>query len=92
METTTTQPLDNPTPPHPSHGHFHTGQRLRKLLRPNGRRVHIAATPEEQIRLMRFVDYIVISFALLPIAKETGEFDYCLLLPPVSSPRLKEQI
>ena len=61
METTPTQPLDSPTPPHASHGHFHTGRRLRKLLRPDGRRVHIAATPEEHIRLMRFVDCIMIS-------------------------------
>ena len=88
METTTTQPLDNPAPPHPSHGHFHTGRRLRKLFRPNGRRVHIAATPEEHIHLTRFVDCIVISFAFLPIAREAGGVDYYLLLPPVSSPLL----
>lgn len=34
-----------------SKGHYHTAHRLRKLLRPNGRRVHIAATPEEHVRL-----------------------------------------
>lgn len=31
----------------------HHGRRLRKLLRPNGRRVHIAASPEEHDRLRR---------------------------------------
>lgn len=31
----------------------HHGRRLRKLLRPNGRRVHIAASPEEHERLRR---------------------------------------
>ena len=48
------------TPPEPTalsgenaqhHHHLHTGKRLRKFLRPNGRRVHIAATPEEHVRL-----------------------------------------
>ena len=34
-------------------GHFHTPRRLKKLLRPNGRRVHIAATPEEHVHLTR---------------------------------------
>ena len=33
--------------------HLHTGQRLRKLLRPNGRRLHVAASPEEHLRLTR---------------------------------------
>ncbi len=36
-----------------SKGHYHTGHRLRKLLRPNGRRVHIAADPEEHVYLTR---------------------------------------
>lgn len=49
---TSTQPLDT-SPPQASHRHFLTGRRLRKLFRPNGRRVHIAATPEEHIRLTR---------------------------------------
>ena len=31
----------------------HHGQRLRKLLHPNGKRIHIAATPEEQLRLKK---------------------------------------
>ena len=59
MEITPTQPLDSPTPPppQPSHAHFHTGRRLRKLFRPNGRRVHIAATPEEHIRLTRYLHF-----------------------------------
>ena len=59
MEAKITQASDNPTPVVPaqaSHGHFHTGRRLRKLLRPNGRRVHIAATPEEHIHLKRYVN------------------------------------
>lgn len=46
-----TQGFEGPT--EHSKGHFHTGHRLRKLLRPNGRRVHIAATPEEHIHLTR---------------------------------------
>ncbi|MCJ1280498.1 hypothetical protein MMC21_008327 [Puttea exsequens] len=37
----------------PSHGHFHTGKRLRKLLHPSGKRLHIADTPEEHVRLQR---------------------------------------
>lgn len=57
MESKSTQASDKPTPPQASHGHFHTGQRLRKLLRPNGRRVHIAATPEEHIHLTRYVKW-----------------------------------
>ena len=35
------------------YGYSHTSKRLRKLLRPNGKRVHIAATPEEHLRLAR---------------------------------------
>ena len=48
---------DDPTttPTQAIHRHIHTGRRLRKLLRPNGRRVHIAATPEEHIHLKRYV-------------------------------------
>jgi len=41
------------SPNHHSEGHFHTGHRLKKLLRPDGRRIHIAATPEEHIHLTR---------------------------------------
>ena len=52
----TTQASDNSTPAQTSHGHSYTGRRLRKLLRPNGRRVHIAATPEEHIHLKRYVN------------------------------------
>ncbi|KAL8766609.1 MAG: hypothetical protein Q9209_006674 [Squamulea sp. 1 TL-2023] len=33
------------------HGLQHNGQRLKKLLRPDGRRVHVAASPEEHARL-----------------------------------------
>ena len=51
METTPTQPLEIPAEA-PTH-HLHTGRRLRKLLRPDGRRIHIAASPEEHLRLSR---------------------------------------
>lgn len=37
---------------HPNAG-FHAGRRLKKLLRPNGRRIHIAANPEEHVHLKR---------------------------------------
>ncbi|MCJ1460606.1 hypothetical protein MMC28_010988 [Mycoblastus sanguinarius] len=56
METIPTQPLQHPpaqNPPLAPDSHLHTGQRLKRLLRPNGRRVHVAATPEEHIRLSR---------------------------------------
>ena len=62
MESTSTPPLDSPTPPQDSHGHLHTGGRLKKLLRPNGRRVHIAGTPEEHIRLTRYGNLCGYSF------------------------------
>lgn len=35
------------------HHRSHHGKRLRKLLHPNGRRIHIAPTPDEQLRLAR---------------------------------------
>lgn len=61
MEKAATEPLKSPPRP-PSldvtHGHLHTGKRLRQLLRPNGRRIHIAATPEEHIRLTRILPNI----------------------------------
>ena len=61
METKNPQPSGSPSPPHASHGHghghSHTGRRLRKLLRENGRRVHIASTPEEHIHLKRYVNW-----------------------------------
>lgn len=53
MEKASTEPLSSPALPEVTHGHFHTGKRLRQLLRPNGKRIHIAATPEEHIRLTR---------------------------------------
>ena len=56
MEAKTTKASDNSTPAQAFHAHFHTGRRLRKLLRPSGRRVHIAATPEEHIHLKRYVN------------------------------------
>lgn len=45
--------------------HHHQGRWLRKLLRPNGRRVHIAGSPEEHRRLQRS----------LPTIEPDGEFD-----------------
>lgn len=51
METTPTQPLETSAEA-PTH-HLHTGRRLRKLLKPDGRRIHIAASPEEHLRLSR---------------------------------------
>ena len=51
MEITSTQPLDTVTQPVAPHANVHTGRRLKRLLRPNGRRVHIANTPEEHLRL-----------------------------------------
>ena len=100
MESTSTQPLDLPTSPQASHEHFHTGRRLRRLLRPNGRRVHIAATPEEHVRLTRYVCFGVILSCLLlsrntRVAKRKTQDanrvwrvnpkSSCLLLRPVSS-------
>ena len=38
--------------------HGHSGQRLRKLLHPSGKRVHIAATPEEHVRLKKTLPQI----------------------------------
>ena len=49
LPTSSTDGLQTPTEHHG--GHLHTGRRLRKLLRPNGRRVHVAASPEEHLRL-----------------------------------------
>lgn len=43
----------------------HHGKWLRKLLRPNGRRVHIAGSPEEHERLRR----------TLSTVEPDGEFD-----------------
>ena len=34
-------------------GNHHNGKRLRKLLKPDGRRVHVAASPEEHRRLQK---------------------------------------
>lgn len=35
------------------HHHHHSGKRLRKLLHPSGRTIHVAATPEEHETLKR---------------------------------------
>ena len=51
MEMTPTQPLDSP--PAVSNGRVHSGMRLRQLHKPDGKRIHIAASPEEHIRLTR---------------------------------------
>ena len=54
MDSTSTHGLASPLQHAPGHsGHFHTPGRLKKLLKPDGRRVHIAASPEEHIRLTR---------------------------------------
>lgn len=45
--------------------HIHSGRRLKKLLRPDGRRIHIAASPEEHDRLRKS----------LPSIEPDGEFD-----------------
>lgn len=50
-DNTSTQGLTSPA--EHSSGHLHTPRRLKRLVRPNGRRVHIAATPEEHVRLTR---------------------------------------
>ena len=55
METTSTPAVNTSVLPQAFHAHLHPGRRLKKLLRPNGRRVHIASTPEEHIRLTRYV-------------------------------------
>lgn len=40
------------TPHHPHHHHFHgTGKRVRHFLRPDGRQVHIAGSPDEARRM-----------------------------------------
>ena len=51
METIPTQSLD--TIAAPPTGYSHTGKRLRKLHKPDGKRIHIAASPEEHLRLTR---------------------------------------
>ena len=38
--------------------HTHHGHRLRKLLHPNGKRIHIAATPDEHRRLEKDLQHI----------------------------------
>ena len=35
------------------HHHHHTGKRLRRLLHPSGRTIHVAATPEEHETIKR---------------------------------------
>lgn len=38
------------------HHHHHSGRRLRQFLRPDGRRVHIAHSPEEAEKMKRHLD------------------------------------
>lgn len=45
------------TTPQQSHLH-HRGRRLRKFLKPDGGRVHIAATPEEHVKLQQTLPHI----------------------------------
>ena len=74
MEAKTTKASDNSTPAQAFHAHFHTGRRLRKLLRPNGRRVHIAATPEEHVHLKRYVNLKSYLFTLQVVRRiETSD-------------------
>lgn len=48
-------PAGATTTPHSGHGHHHlhghSGRRLRNLIRPDGRKVHIAHSPEEANKL-----------------------------------------
>ena len=37
---------------HHTYSH-HNGKRLRKLLKPDGRRIHVASSPEEHTRLQK---------------------------------------
>ena len=58
----TTPPVQraDDTPPGattPQHAE-HRGRRLRKFLKPDGKRVHIAATPEEHIKLIQTLPHI----------------------------------
>ena len=39
--------------PHPHLRMHHGGQRLREFFRPDGRKVHVAATPEEHQRMKK---------------------------------------
>lgn len=48
-----------------SHHDLHPAKRFKKLLRPDGRRVHIAATPDEHYRLQQD----------LPKIEPDGNFD-----------------
>ena len=60
MEITSAQALDTLSPPVAPHAHVHTGRRLKRLLRPSGRRIHIANTPEEHIRLTQYVNPLLL--------------------------------
>lgn len=46
----------------------HTGQRLKHFLKPDGRRVHVAASPEEKIKIHKNLSAI----------EPDGNFDVCL--------------
>ncbi len=51
-----------------NHGVQHHGHRLKNLLRPDGRRVHVAASPEEHTTLLK----------TLAELEPDGSFDICL--------------
>ncbi|KAL8953727.1 MAG: hypothetical protein Q9222_000409 [Ikaeria aurantiellina] len=51
-----------------THAFHHTGQRLKKLLRPDGRRIHVASTPEEHAHLQK----------ALTAVEPDDNFDICL--------------
>ena len=46
-------PSGDPEKQSEDHHHHHTGKRLRKLLHPSGKTIHVAATPEEHETLKR---------------------------------------
>ena len=47
-------PSTSPTGPHHHHGQ-HTAQRLKKLFHPEGKRIHVAHTPEEHEKLRKLL-------------------------------------
>jgi hypothetical protein len=61
---------DHESPPHLNHHHHvhiphHPGRRLKQFMRPDGRRVHVAPTPEEENKLRQH----------LSISEPNNDFD-----------------
>jgi hypothetical protein len=46
-------PAEGSPPQHHHHYHHHTGRRLRRFLHPDGRKIHIAGSPDEAERLRK---------------------------------------